>query len=228
MVAAGLAALVAAAIPASAGQQRGREPSVRGTFTLMAMVHSSGINENPTLLETTPWPVTTPGGSFSYSAIPCRGNAPVNNISTNLVTYNSRLPGSRSPASTRSAPLEFTAVERGRTGDQGLLTGDLTLVVCKLRPGPTSGDDQTPDLERDKVFFHWRAQFDQTSPDEVRWSGVFRIIGGTGVYEDLQGSGTIEGYFTCLPQNAPEGCQPLGVLSDGQYTMQGRYRDPTV
>ncbi|MFP5299237.1 MAG: hypothetical protein ACLGHL_09655, partial [Actinomycetota bacterium] len=162
------------------------------------------------------------GGPFRYASIPCSGNAPVNNISTDLTTYNSRIEGSRSPASTRDHPLEFNVV-RNKKG-QLRLRGTVVMTVCHLRGGPTAADDPVPDAEKPKIFFSWNARFKRTSAEEVRWHGKFRITGGTQRYEDLTGEGDIAGYFFCF---APEGCTTLGEFRDGQYTMAGTYHDPT-
>jgi len=198
---------------------------VKGTFSLLAMVHTTTYEgQNLESKETVPWDGSRQvGGPFVYAAIPCRGNAPLNNISTDLTTYNSRIPGSRSPASTRSHPLRFRVIEN----DQGKrrLKGRIVLTACRLRGGPTTpAEDAVPDAEKPKIYIKWYAKFRKTSPEEVKWMGTFRIIGGTGLYEDLTGEGEIAGYFFCF---APEGCDTLGEFRDGQYTMSGRYQDPT-
>lgn len=209
-----VAVVLAAGLPAGAQQfKRG----YGGDFNLLAMVHTTPYldhdlgPQNPV-----PWDGAEQGGPFRYAGIPCSGNAPVNNISTNLTTYNSRLPGSRSPASTRSHPLEFT-VEGPK------LHGTLELTACGLRGGPTT--DGVADTQRNRIFFTWEANYEQTSPEEVTWSGTFQITGGTGVYEDLRGYGRVSGYFFCF---APAGCESLDEFRDGQYAMTGKYRDETA
>lgn len=219
-----VAALVLLAGQPAAGSHR--RQAVRGQFSLVAMVHTTQYmgqdlpDPNPR-----PWNGMSSGGPFRYFGIPCTGNAPVNNISTNLTTYNSRLPGSRSPASTRSHPFEFVA-----NGDR--LDGILTLTVCKLGGGqtgtPPGQNDPIPDAEKDKVFFRWQARVESTVAEEVSFRGTFRIAGGTGVYNDLTGGGEMSGYLFCF---APQGCASPGIggqYRDGQFTMQGNYRDPTT
>ncbi|MDP8970438.1 MAG: hypothetical protein M3N52_08105 [Actinomycetota bacterium] len=215
------AALLFAGLPATghdAPPDQGRG-GLRGDFSLVAMVHTTAY-EDQELGEQfpNPWEGSEQGGPFRYASVPCTRNAPVNNISTNLTTYNSRLPGSRSPASTRNHPLEFTVTD-------SRLDGSITLTVCKLGPGPTTSPDPVADADKDKIFFSWHAHSHKTSPEEVSWTGTFRITGGTGVYQDLRGGGRIAGYFFCF---ATEGCATLGEFRDGQYTMVGRYNDPTV
>lgn len=201
---------------ASAAAGAPREAGVAGDFSLMAMVHTTTYDDRGTMRETRPWDGSGGRGTYSYASIPCAGGAPVNNISTNLTTYNGRLPGSRSPASTRNHPLRFT-VEPGAR-----LHGTVALTACKLGPGAST--DGLPDSARDKVYLTWSGGYRQTSPEEVHWSGTFRLAGGTGVYRGITGRGTMAGYFFCF---AAEGCSSLGEFRDGQYTMTGTYQDST-
>lgn len=214
-------ALSAAGMTSNNAQQRG----LSGTFSLLQMVHTTSYNNQGLESEDpNPWDGTRrPGGPFVYAGIACSGNAPLNNVATDLTTYNTRLPGSRSPASTRNHPLKFKVVENRR--GQLRLRGKVVLTVCQLKPGATSTPDPVPDSEKEKVFFRWNAKFKRTSPEEVRWLGRFRLTGGTGIYEDLTGKGEIAGYFFCF---APEGCATLGEFRDAQYTMSGTYHDPTI
>lgn len=204
---------------------KAQEEGLSGTFSLLQMVHTTTYNNQELeSAEPNPWDGTRrPGGPFVYAGIPCSGNAPLNNISTDLSTYNTRLPGSRSPASTRNHPLKFKVVEN-RKG-QLRLKGNVVLTVCQLKGGPTPTPDPVPDGEKEKIFYSWKAKFKRTSPEEVRWIGRFKLKGGTGTYEDLTGEGDIAGYFFCF---APEGCASLGEFRDGQYTMSGTYHDPTI
>ncbi|MGH4022215.1 MAG: hypothetical protein ACRDT0_23870 [Pseudonocardiaceae bacterium] len=192
-------------------------PAVAGDFSLMAMVHTTQYQDTDLVMQDpNPWSWSAQGGPYRYASIPCTGNAPVNNISTNLTTYNSRLPGSRSPASTRNHPFEF--VVSGST-----LHGSVMLTACQPEPGPNESPDAVPDGRKPKVFVQWTAKYERTSPEEVSWSGTFTLTGGTGTYEGLTGRGTISGYFFCF---ADEGCESLGEFRDAQYTMTGNYRDP--
>ncbi|HUR18956.1 MAG TPA: hypothetical protein VMZ51_08490 [Acidimicrobiales bacterium] len=219
-VAALVAALIAALLPTGLSGTAGAAAPAQGSFSLIQMVHTTAYNDGAPQ-NTAPWDGSAIGGPFRYAGIPCSGNAPVNNISTDLTTYNTRLPGSRSPASTRSHPLSFSVVETAAGGLR--LRGTDTLTVCKLAGGATT--DGVADASRSKIFFEWDAEVLRTSPEEMAWTGTFKITGGTGVYQDLTGSGIIGGYFFCF---APEGCASLGEFRDGQFTMQGNYSDPTV
>lgn len=194
-------------------------PAMAGDFSLMAMVHTTQYQDTELVMqEPSPWDGSAASGPYRYASIACTGNAPVNNISTNLTTYNSRVPGSRSPASTRNHPMEF--VVQGST-----LRGSVELTACKPGPGPTGSPDPVPDGRKDRIFLDWTATYERTSPEEVAWSGRFTITGGTGRYEDLTGRGTVSGYFFCF---AAEGCESLGQFRDAQYTMTGTYRGPTA
>jgi hypothetical protein len=215
-----VAALVLLAGQPASGSHRSR--TMRGQFSLVNMVHTTAYagadipDPNPR-----PWNGASSGGPFRYFGIACTGAAPVNNISTNLTTYNSRLPGSRSPASTRSHPFEFVA-----NGDR--LEGRITFTVCKLGGGPTATPDPVADQNKEKIFVSWQAKVESTTPEEVSYRGKFRITGGTGVYNDLTGGGEMSGYLFCF---AAAGCASPsigGQYRDGQYTMQGHYRDPTT
>jgi len=220
-----LAVLVAGAVLASLvgvpAAPAAAATAVEGSFSLIQMVHTTNFNDGE-VKSATPWDGAS-NGTFRYAGIPCTGNAPVNNISTDLTTYNNRLPGSRAPASTRSHPLEFSATRQ--PDGTFRLSGKDTLTVCQLRGGPTASPDPVPDAQKAKIFFDWTAEARQSSSEEVTWTGTFTITGGTGEYRDLTGSGSISGYFFCF---AVEGCVSLGNYRDGQFTMSGVYRDPNV
>ncbi len=183
-----------------------------GSFGLAAMVHTHNWPSNA---EVTPWDGRT-DGRFTYRAIPCAGNAPMNNIGTNLPTYNGLIPGSRSPASTRSHPFSFTV-------QGGAMTGAIGLTVCQLRPGPTT--DGRADAERDRIDIAFTATAERRNGEETIFSGSFRITGGTGRYAQLTGAGTIRGYFMCFD---PRGCEAgnEGRFRDMQYVLEGTFRDP--
>ena len=169
----------------------------------------------PSNAEVAPWDGRS-NGEFVYRAIPCSGNAPMNNISSNLPTYNSLIPGSRSPASTRSHPFKFKA-------SNGKLAGSINLTVCKLAPGPTN--DNRPDAERDRILISFIADSARRTPEETVFSGTFTLTGGTGRYAKLKGKGTIRGYFMCFD---PKGCAAANEskLRDMQYVLEGKFSDP--
>ena len=185
---------------------------VQGDFGLAAMVHTKDWPSNAAVA---PWDGRG-NGEFVYSAIPCSGNAPMNNISSNLPSYNSLIPGSRSPASTRSHPFKFKA-------NNGKLTGSISLTVCKLGPGPTN--DTQPDAERDRILINFQAGSAKRTSEDTVFNGRFTIAGGTGRYAKLKGEGTIRGYFICFdPKGCAEGNQ--GMFRDMQYVLEGTFNDP--
>ena len=214
-------------LPAAQADRRARAAQdggqgVRGTFSLQQMFHTStaqfGLLPGVRLWDGKSRSST----SFVYRGIPCTGQAPVNNIASNLPTYNGRVRGSRSPASTRFHPFSFR-VQRTRRGTQML--GRITMTVCQLRNGPTPNPDPIPDDRKPKIQISFRADFKRQTAEELRFNGTFRLRGGSERYEDLTGSGRVSGYLFCF---APEGCGATGNrFTDGQISLQGRYRDPT-
>lgn len=225
-VIAAVAALTALAIGVGSGSAGSRQPAqapgIGGEFSLIMMVHTSsgGFGDLPGV---NPWNgARRSGGRFVYRSIPCAGMAPVNNISSDLPSYNTRVKGSRAPSSMRAHPMAFTV--RKRDGRMQI-TGRIRFTVCQLKGGPTAPDDPVSDEQKPKIDVHFRADFKRTTDEALRWSGTFRLRGGTGRYEDLTGSGRIAGYFFCF---AEDGCNALGGnYLDGQMVLEGKYRDPT-
>lgn len=217
-----LAALTLVASAGAADVRSSATPGVSGSFSLVMMVHTSsgGFGDLPGV---NPWNgARRSGGRFVYRSIPCSGNAPVNNIASDLPTYNARVKGSRVPSSVRAHPMAFTV--RKRRG-QWQIKGRLRFTVCKLGPGPTPQNDPVPDEAKPKFNVNFVAGFRRVNSETLRWTGTFKLRGGTGRYDDLAGSGRIAGYFLCF---APEGCAAKGgKYLDGQLVMHGRYSDPT-
>lgn len=195
---------------------------VRGSFSLQQMFHTS-TSQFPTLPGVRPWDgVSRSSTSFVYRGIPCTGQAPVNNIASNLPTYNGRVENSRSPSSTRFHPIRFQVRKTSRGTE---MLGEITMTVCQVRGGPTPNPDPVPDASKPKIRIAFRAMFKRSNAEEVRFGGTFRIRGGTQRYEDLTGTGTVAGYLFCF---APKGCGGTGgKFLDGQISLQGRYADPT-
>lgn len=224
------AALVGAGTSAAGGTDASGGPTagvsqsgVRGNFSLIMMIHtrSSSFGDLPGVR---PWNgARTEGTSFEYRSIPCTGNAPVNNISSDLPSYGTRVTGSRAPSSLRAHPFGFR-LRKNRRGKWEML-GSIRFTVCKLGPGPTPSNDPVPDADKPHFDVGFRARFKRETAELVRWEGRFRLDGGSQRYKDLEGSGRIAGYFFCF---APEGCtRHESKLLDGQFVMHGRYRDPT-
>ena len=216
------AAAVATAVSALAVGTVGAQTSgaVRGEFSLQGMAHQSTA-QFPKLFNVKPWD----GGSlgrFSYRSIPCTGNAPVNNISSDLPSYNTRVAGSRAPSSTRLHNLSFRVVE-GKNGK--VMLGTVSIVACQLRGGPTPNPDPISDEVKPRIRVTWRASFTRNNAESVRFKGTFKLVGGTERYADITGGGSIAGYLFCF---APAGCAGTGgSFQDAQVSIQGDYRDPT-
>jgi len=202
-------------------RQAQSEPGVSGNFSLQAMMHTSTA-QFPQLPGVRPWNGRTRDEVFAYRSIPCSGNAPVNNISSNLTSYNGRVRDSRVPSSTRLHPFRFRARKVGRFVQ---ITGRTTITVCQLKGGPTPNPDPVSDAIKPKIQIAFRARYRRENAEHLRFAGTFKIKGGTQRYADLTGSGTIAGYLFCF---APQGCGGTGGnFLDGQVSMQGSYADPT-
>lgn len=208
-------------------------------FSLMAIVHSlphatappdPAENQPGPPLQTIRWDGHKEGGPFRYSSARCIDPAPINDISTNLTTFNGRIPESASPASIRLQPLEFR-VEHG--GPSGRLEGTIRMVACGITQGRFSRvieKTEGPDTHRDRITFKWTADYKKTSgtpsapkASEAAWTGTFDISEGTGRYRGISGSGFISGTFLCL-----QGVCDEPDFTDGQVVMVGTYKAPAI
>lgn len=220
-------ALGAAALSGSAPAEEPRattaQDGVSGRFSAVMMIHTSSSSFGD-LPGVNPWDGRRRTGTrFRYRSIPCTGNAPVNNISSDLPSYNTRVAGSRVPSSMRAHPFSFRL--RRTRNRKWEMVGTITFTVCHLMPGATPANDPIPDENKPKIRVRFRSKFARMTPESLRFHGSFRLVGGTQRYEDLRGSGRISGYFLCFN---PAGCAELGGrYLDGQFVMHGRYRDPT-
>lgn len=198
------------------------ENVLEDAFSLFAMVHTRSYETAGGPRDTRPWdgsPDAT--GLFTYASMPCSGQAPVNNMSSDLPTLGGSLPGSRVPASTRTHPMSF---EVRRDGGNVRLHGGIVLTVCHLGPGPTAEDDGTPDLERPRITVDWSATVGTRTAALVTWHGGFTLTGGTGPYRRLAGEGDIAGYLFTFDRNRRADDETL--LRDAQFALVGRYRIP--
>jgi hypothetical protein len=202
--------------------QAAGEGEARGRFSLIMMVHTNASAGNFNV-DTDPWNGDLRDGAlYTYRSIACTGNAPVNNISSDLPSYNTKVAGSRTPASMRAHPLYMRLSE---TKKGWVMRGSIEFTVCQLRSGATPSNDPIPDANKPKIRMRYTARFARSTQEAIRWHGTFKIVGGTQRYEDLTGSGEIAGYFFCFQ---PEGCAGNdGNYADGQFVMHGSYRDPT-
>lgn len=197
-------------------------PPFGGRFSLLIMAHTLASIPEFNVPATSPWDgVLKAGVTSSYRSIPCSGSAPLNNLSSDLPTYNARVVGSRPPASMRAHPFQFSPVKTKKGWE---LRGRIDFTVCKLTGGPTAAPDPIPDVNKPKISFTFRAKLAARSPESISWHGTFTIVGGTQRYADIKGSGTIAGYFFCFD---PAGCAAKGAFLDTQMVLQGTYTDPT-
>jgi len=170
-----------------------------------------------------PWDgLDRPDERYTYRSIPCTGPAPVNNIASDLPTYNNRVSGSRSPASMRAHPFTFKLLKiKGRWR----MRGQITFTVCKLSGGPTKSPDPIPDANKPKIIVRFDTAYRRMSNETLRFNGIAKVRGGTGRYSDLTGEAKMAGYLFCF---APEGCANKGgKYLDGQFVLHGDYKDPT-
>lgn len=190
---------------------------LEGVFSLFAMVHTMSFEGAAGWEETVPWGGERAGGGpFSYASMPCTGEAPVNNVSSDLPALGGAVPGSRVPVSMRTHPLRFDVAE---AGGAVRLRGSITLVVCQLQPGSTATPEPVADGDKPRIEVSWEAAIDRRGRALVSWRGTFALAGGTGRYEPLRGEGEIGGYFFSYQPDRE-------VFGDGQYAMIGRFRVP--
>ena len=209
-----LVALFALSAPASA--QNSPESGLSGQMSLSVHAHSSQFTD--TLFGTNPldYPVTE-GDQFSYSSIPCSRPAPFNDRS---LSFNPDYPGIEDPASTRHF-IEGTITDLDESGRTGTIEGTITTILC------VDGEES-----ESTITTAFEGRFVQTSDNELRIVGNYEIVDGTGIFEDLEGSGRIRGSLTCLPgtleRTGAESCAELGVFSDAVFQLRGSFEDPTV
>jgi hypothetical protein len=205
-VAFGILAFLTTAGPAAAKPPSGEGAS--GNISLTVHAHSSQFTD--TLFPTSPLPFpVTEESSGTYSSIPCSRPAPFNDTA---LDFSPDYPGIDDPASVRHF-VEATLTPT--QGSQGTVEGEITTILC------VDGEES-----ENQLFIGFVGTYKQTG-GEVRFTGTFEITGGTGVFEDITGEGTITGTFTCLPGREAT-CAELGVLSDAVFSLQGTFADPTT
>lgn len=211
-----LIALLATSGPAAAQQNR-RPDNAQATGGIAISVHAhSSEFDSPGGVD--PLVGTQPldydfeeGDSFSYASIPCDVSAPFNDES---LSFNPDFAGIDDPASARYI-IEGTVTEYDEATGEGTVEGTLTVILCE------DGE------EGDRIFLEYEGTFVKAD-DEVRITGTFDIVGGTGVFSDLDGQGSINGSLLCLPEvleNAgAESCEDLGAFSDAVFQLHGTYQ----
>jgi hypothetical protein len=205
-----LVPLVILALLALAGPVAAKPPSsdggASGNISLSVHAHSSQFTN--TLFPTSPLPFpVTEESSGTYSSIPCSRPAPFNDTA---LDFSPDYPGIEDPASVRHFVEATLTPTQGNTGT---VEGEITTILC------VNGQES-----KNQLFITFEGTYKQTG-GEVRFTGTFEITGGTGVFEDITGEGTITGAFTCLGSAS---CAQLGVLRDAAFSLQGTFSDPTT
>ena len=180
----------------------------------------------PTTVPTDPLEIPlTKRDDFTYSTITCASPFPPwNSLGLH---FSPDYPGITDPASVRH-DLRGTATRRGR------VVGTITSFLCE-------GGERT-----NQIVTSFRARFRHTSATQVplqgggpvpttgglELEGRFKVIDGTGRFEDLTGRGSLIGQFTCLEstlsRNNARSCAELGAFSEVPFQQVGHFRDPTV
>lgn len=146
----------------------------------------------------------------------CEDPARFNDVALN---FNPDYPGIEDPAPVRHL-VEGTVTETTESGDRGTIEGTITTILCE------DGE------EGDEIHIEYEVRFRRTSDDQIRVTGTFQIVGGTGEFADLSGQGSITGEFTCLPgvleRQDADSCADLGAFSDAVFRLKGHYQDPTA
>ncbi|MDP8927493.1 MAG: hypothetical protein M3O70_02670 [Actinomycetota bacterium] len=216
-LASALVALVAIN-PAAARQQDPPKQGAHGGFQMSVHAHSSetdGPSGAETLFETDPLPAPVPEGTtdFSYSAIPCSKQAPFNDTALNFNPNPYPIPD--------PAPVRFLIEGTVIDGETGTVEGTITTILC-----------QESEESEHTFITEFQGRYRQVSDNELRFTGTYRIVRGTGMFEDLTGQGSIKGSFTCLDpileRERAENCEDLGFFSDFVARLRGSFTDPTI
>lgn len=210
-----LLASLAGAAPAGAQQDRRPEQAQeRGGISVSVHAHSSEFGSpggHDTLFETQPLAYDfQEGDRFSYSSIPCDIPAPFNDES---LSFNPDYAGIEDPASARYF-IDGTITEYDESTGKGTVEGTLTIILCE------------DGAETDTILVEYAGNVTKTA-DEVRIAGTFDTVGGTGVFADLDGHGSIQGSLLCLPgvlaNEGADNCEDLAAFSDAVFQLHGTY-----
>jgi hypothetical protein len=204
VVVAVLAALIT--VTPAAAKPPADDGGASGNIDLTVHAHSSQFTD--TLFPTSPLPFpVTEESTGTYSSIPCSQPAPFNDTALDFTPDH---PGVEDPASVRHF-VEATLTPT--QGSQGTVEGEITTILCL--------DGQESEH---RLFFGFEGTYKQTG-EQVRFTGTFEIVGGTGIFEDITGAGTITGTFSCL---GDRDCRDLGLLPDTVFALRGTYSDLTA
>ena len=222
------AAVVLALIdPVGAKPQDSAEEGASGGFQLTVHTHSS----NPkTLLEPKVERLQfdfEKGDTFTYSSRRCDQTARFNDLG---LDFQPDYPGVDDDDGTAAVRHVVTGTVTEENDGTGTVEGTITTVLCE-------DGRETEDV----IVTHFVADYRLVSDDELAITGTFEISPeeSEGIFADLEGSGQIQGVFTCL--GAPV-CAELGEFTDFvaargylskgpgeiQLGLVGHFSDPTV
>ncbi len=183
-------------------------------------------------------PVSIPvrrGDSFTYSTITCATAFPPWNSFG--LHFEPDYPGVNEGATDQGASVRHElrgTVTKSTASGTGKVRGTVTTFLCE------NG------MRTDQIVSRYKAKLRPTSATTVplvgggpvpttgglALAGKFKIVGGTGRFEDLEGRGRMIGQLTCLQstltRNAASSCTALGAYSEAPFQLRGRFRDPTV
>lgn len=166
------------------------------------------------------------GDTFAYSSRICSGRAPFNDLGLDFQPdYAGVDDDADGTAAVRHQVAGTVTEDNGRTGT---IEGTITTVLCQ------GGAETANTIVTDFV-----ARYRLVSDDQLQITGRYEIVGGTGLFADLEGAGSIQGSFTCL--GAPV-CAELGEFTDfvgargdlskgpGEIVpgLMGTFSDPTA
>ena len=167
------------------------------------------------------------GDTFAYSSRTCDRRAPFNQVG---LDFDPDYPGVDGDDGTAAVRHQVTGTVVEDNGETGVIEGTITTVLCE-------GGEETDNV----IVTHFTADYRLVSDDELQIIGLFEIspTESTGIFEDLEGHGSIQGIFTCLGE---ETCAELGEFTDFvaargdtskgpgdiQPGLVGTFSDPTV
>lgn len=190
----------------------------------------------PTTVATDPVSIpVTRGDTFTYSTITCATAFPPWNSFG--LHFEPDYPGVDEGATDRGAAVRHElrgTVTKSKPDGTGKVRGTITTYLCE------NG------MRTDQIVSRYKADFSPTTATSVplvgggpvpttgglALHGKFKIIDGTGRFEDLKGHGTMIGQFSCLPQSlarlGKSSCAELGGYSETPFQLRGRFRDRSV
>ncbi|MDP8932330.1 MAG: hypothetical protein M3O70_28200 [Actinomycetota bacterium] len=204
-------------------------PEAKGDLTLVVHTHSRPDPNDPALIAPTDRPQIKEGEHFQFASARCENDRAVFN--NRGFDANPNYPGvDEGPNPRPSIPepdddtaptryiVEGTFTQLNPNG-KGKAEGTITTILCQKQPGGGQTEHTFTST--------FKAHFEQ-APDgtlEIT-SGHWRIIEGTGTFEDLKGQGRIidgpvvDAAFECDPAT--------GNCTDFHATLIGKYSDKTV